>query len=65
MERTAECIAEESDDIEGGLSRVWRAGSIILMFVEVSVVSQTSWVNQVRPAMREGRRNGSRRSENY
>jgi len=55
-------MATESEEMEGGLRRVCRAGMMMLMGVEVSVVCQTVWVNQVRPAMREGRRKGSRRS---
>lgn len=48
--------------MDGGLRRVLRAGIKVSMTGEGSLVSRSLCAYQVRPAVRDGRRKGSRRS---
>lgn len=57
-------MADESEvEEEGVRSRVSSAGIRVLMEAEDSLVSQSLWVTNVSPVTSEGRRKGSRRSE--
>lgn len=63
MERTREYSAEDSGDRERGFMSVVRRKVLGVRGEAASLRDQTCCANQSRPAAREGRRKGSRRSE--
>lgn len=63
MERTREYSAEDSGDRERGFMSVVSRKVLVVRGGAASLWDQTCCANQSRPAAREGRRKGSRRSE--